>query len=108
MNKGPWDRLKEDEQFRDEEGRAGAAFYPEDMTKDYEFEKYVAAHPRRRTSCRACPRSFAATAAISQGSRTRRPTPSFQPAAAKLREAAALTTNASLKISDHARRCVPV
>src|SRR5436190_24081015 len=44
-NKGPWDRLKEDEPFTGTMKKpAGAAFYPEDITKE-ELEKYVAAHP---------------------------------------------------------------
>src|SRR5437764_14432205 len=34
INKGPWDRLKEDEPFIGRQRKpAGAAFYPEDMTK---------------------------------------------------------------------------
>ncbi|HYO78438.1 MAG TPA: hypothetical protein VE010_18405, partial [Thermoanaerobaculia bacterium] len=51
-NRGRWDRLAEDEPFIapfGAEGRkpAGAAFYPEDMTKE-EFERYVAAHPEQK------------------------------------------------------------
>src|SRR3954465_1492066 len=47
-NKGPWDRLKDDEPFIGTMKKpAGAAFYPADMTKD-EFEKYVAAHPEKK------------------------------------------------------------
>ena len=45
MNKGPWDRLKQDEPFVDMKKKpAGAAFYPEDITKE-ELEKYIAANP---------------------------------------------------------------
>src|SRR6266436_3572831 len=48
MNKGPWDRLKDDEPFVGTKKKpAGAAFYPEDMTKEA-FEKYVAAHPDKK------------------------------------------------------------
>src|ERR671937_2064888 len=40
MNKGPWDRLKDDEPFIGTKKKpAGAAFYPEDLTKE-EFERY--------------------------------------------------------------------
>src|SRR5436190_2479472 len=48
MNRGPWDRLKNDEPFIGTKAKPpGAAFYPEDLTKD-EFEKYVAAHPAKK------------------------------------------------------------
>ena len=51
-NKGRWDRLAEDEPFVEPFGAeghkpAGAAFYPEDMTKE-EFETYLAAHPEKK------------------------------------------------------------
>ncbi|MEA2327232.1 MAG: dipeptidyl-peptidase, partial [Thermoanaerobaculia bacterium] len=47
-NKGPWDRLKDDEPFVGAIKKpAGAAFYPSDMTKE-EFERYVAAHPAQK------------------------------------------------------------
>jgi Peptidase family M49 len=51
-NKGRWDRLAEDEPFVEPFGPEGhkppgAAFYPEDMTKE-EFERYVAAHPEQK------------------------------------------------------------
>ncbi|HEY0159463.1 MAG TPA: peptidase [Thermoanaerobaculia bacterium] len=51
-NRGRWDRLAEDEPFIEPFGSeghkpAGAAFYPEDMTKE-EFERYVAAHPEQK------------------------------------------------------------
>ena len=47
-NKGPWDRLKENEPFAGTMKKpAGAAFYPEDITKE-EFEKYVTAHPDQK------------------------------------------------------------
>lgn len=51
-NKGRWDRLKEDDPFVEPFGEAGrkppgAAFYPHDITKE-EFERYVAAHPDQK------------------------------------------------------------
>jgi hypothetical protein len=51
-NKGRWDRLAEDEPFIEPFGAeghkpAGAAFYPEDLTKE-EFERYLAAHPEQK------------------------------------------------------------
>ena len=47
-NKGPWDRLKDDEPFIGTMKKpAGAAFYPADITKE-EFERYVAAHPAQK------------------------------------------------------------
>ena len=47
--KGRWNRLEEDKPFIGPFGEkgekpAGAAFYPEDITKE-EFEKWVKAHP---------------------------------------------------------------
>jgi hypothetical protein len=48
INKGPWDRLKEDAPFIGTAAKpAGAAFYPADMTKA-EFEQYVASHPKKK------------------------------------------------------------
>jgi hypothetical protein len=51
-NKGRWDRLAEDEPFVEPFGTEGhkppgAAFYPEDLTKE-EFERYLAAHPEQK------------------------------------------------------------
>src|SRR5438270_10044297 len=48
INRGPWDRLKNDEPFIGTKPKPpGAAFYPEDVTKD-EFERYIAAHPAKK------------------------------------------------------------
>src|SRR5437667_11166263 len=48
MNKGPWDRLKDDEPFIGTKTKpTGAAYYQEDLTKDA-FERYVAAHPAKK------------------------------------------------------------
>lgn len=98
INKGPWDRLKEDEPFAGTQRKpAGAAFYPEDMTKS-EFEQYVAAHPAKKqeleglfTVVRRDGTDFVGV-----------PYHSFyldflDPAAKALRDAAALSNNPSLK-----------
>ena len=99
VNKGKWDRLKQDEPFIAPFTKKpeGAAFYPADMTKE-EFEKYVGAHADQKealeglftivrrdgANLKTIPYSVAYKEHLDQ-------------AAAKLREAAQLTTNASLK-----------
>ncbi|HEV2719147.1 MAG TPA: hypothetical protein VG323_03935, partial [Thermoanaerobaculia bacterium] len=98
INKGPWDRLKNDEPFIGTAAKpAGAAFYPTDMTKA-EFEQYVAAHPNKKeeleglfTIVRRDGTGFVGV-----------PYHSFyldllNPAAKALRDAAALSNNASLQ-----------
>src|SRR6266542_3192452 len=98
INKGPWDRLKEEEPFVGTAKKpAGAAFYPADMTKG-ELEQYVATHPKKKeeleglfTIVRRDGTDFVGV-----------PYHSFyldylEPAAKALREAAALTNNTSLK-----------
>jgi len=98
INKGPWDRLKDDEPFIGTAKKpAGAAFYPADMTKA-ELEQYVAAHPKKKdeleglfTIVRRDGTDFVGV-----------PYHAYyldylEPAAKALREAAALTDNASLK-----------
>ena len=98
-NKGPWDRLKGDEPFVPGVGKKpeGAAFYPEDITKD-EFEKYVAAHPDKKDDLQGLftvvRRDGTALVGV--------PYHAFyldflRPAAQSLRDAAAITTDASLK-----------
>ena len=101
-NKGRWDRLKSDEPFIAPFGTAGAkppgaAFYPSDITKD-EFERYVAAHPAqkeeleglftvvRRDGTNLVGIPYAAYYADY-----------LKPAAQNLREAAAITTDPTLK-----------
>ena len=98
INKGPWDRLKEDEPFIGTRPKPpGAAFYPPDMTKD-EFEKYVAAHPNQKNELEGL-----YTVVRRDGANlTAIPYSTFykdflNPAAARLREAAALATNESLR-----------
>lgn len=98
INKGPWDRLKNDEPFIGNKPKPpGAAFYPSDMTKE-EFEKYVAAHPDRKDALQGLftvvRRDGTALVAIPYSAFYR---DFLEPAAAKLREAAALTTNESLR-----------
>jgi hypothetical protein len=97
-NKGPWDRLKEDEPFAGTKKKpAGAAFYPDDLTKE-EFEKYVAAHPDQKESLEGLftvvRRDGTNLVAIPYSSFYR---DFLEPAAAKLREAAAITSDANLK-----------
>ena len=101
-NRGRWDRLAEDEPFIAPFGPAGAkplgaAFYPSDMTKE-EFERYIAAHPEQKDALQGL-----FTVVRRQGDRlTAIPYSQYyrdllNPAAQKLREAAALTNNASLR-----------
>jgi hypothetical protein len=98
VHKGPWDRLKENEPFIGRDPKPpGAGFYPVDMTKE-EFERWVAAHPRDKemfesllTVIRRRDRSLVAVP-YSKAYRE-----ALEPSAQKLREAAALTGNASLR-----------
>lgn len=98
-SKGKWDRLDEDEPFiapftpKPE----GAAFYPADMKKE-EIEKYIAAHPDQKAAIEGL---FTVVRRDGDALKTIPYSVHYkshlEPAAAKLREAAALTTNASLK-----------
>jgi hypothetical protein len=98
-NKGPWDRLKENEPFIGTKKKpAGAAFYPEDLTKEA-FERYVEVHPDQKerleglfTVVRGDVTSRLEAIRYSTFYRAY-----LERAAKALREAAALTTNASLK-----------
>ena len=97
-NKGPWDRLAEDEPFVGEMKKpAGAAFYPADLTKE-EFESYIAAHPDQKDALQSL-----FTVVRRQGDRLIAIPYSvhyrahLEPAAARLREAAALTKDARLR-----------
>jgi hypothetical protein len=98
VHKGPWDRLKENEPFIGRDPKPpGAGFYPVDMTKE-EFERWVVAHPRDKemfeslfTVIRRRDRSLAAVP-YSKAYRE-----ALERSAQKLREAAALTGNASLR-----------
>ncbi|HEX7421962.1 MAG TPA: peptidase [Thermoanaerobaculia bacterium] len=102
INKGRWDRLKENEPFIEPFGAAGAkppgaAFYPSDMTKE-EFDRYVAAHPDQKDALQGL-----FTVVRRQGSNLAAMPYSkyyldlLDPAAQRIREAAALTGNPQLK-----------
>jgi hypothetical protein len=102
INKGRWDRLKEDEPFLAPFGASGkkpdgAAFYPTDMTKA-EFESYVAAHPVSKSELEALltvvRRDGTAFVGIPYSAFYR---DFLEPAAARLREAAALSEEPSLR-----------
>jgi len=97
-NKGPWDRIKSDEPFIGTMKKPeGAGFYPADMHKE-EFEAYLAAHPNQKdeltglfTVVRRDGVNFVGV-----------PFSAYYrdfliPASARLREAAKLTTDASLR-----------
>jgi hypothetical protein len=98
VNKGPWDRLKENEPFIGNRPKPpGAGFYPADLTKD-ELEKWIAAHPQDKEAFqglftvirRQGPSLVAVPYSRAYG-------PALEAASAKLKEAAALTGNASLR-----------
>ena len=95
---GPWDRQDERATFLGEAKHpAGAGFYPEDLTKE-EFEKWLAAHPGDRESFTSnftvIHRKGSDLVAVPYSQEYRQ---WLEPAARLLREAAALTDNASLK-----------
>jgi hypothetical protein len=99
---GPWDRIHENERFVTFAGDngpkpAGAGFYPPDMTKQ-EFESWIAAHPNDRAAFEGLftviRRQGDGLVAIPYSQYYRK---YLEPAGAKLREAAALTKNASLR-----------
>ena len=101
-NKGRWDRLAQDEPFIEPFGAAGrkpegAAFYPPDITKE-ETERYIAAHPEQKEALQGL-----FTVVRRQGDRLVTIPYSvhyrelLEPAAARIRKAAALTNNASLR-----------
>ena len=101
-NNGRWDRLKQDDPFIEPFGAGGAkprgaAFYPPDITRE-EFERYVAAHPEQKAALEGLftvvRRDGAALVAIPY---SRYYGPELTEAAQHVREAADLTTNASLK-----------
>lgn len=102
INKGRWDRLKEDAPFISQFGAAGkkpdgAAFYPTDMTKA-ELESYVAAHPGSKNELEALltvvRRDGTALVGIPYSAFYRH---FLEPAAARLREAAVLSEEPSLR-----------
>jgi hypothetical protein len=95
---GPWDRQESRQPFLgDFQHPAGAGYYPEDLTKE-EFEAWIAAHPGDRE------RFTSGVTVIRRAGKNLQAVPYSQeyrqwlePAAKRLREAAALTGNASLK-----------
>jgi hypothetical protein len=102
INRGRWDRFKEDEPFVSPFGAAGAkpaggGFYPVDMKKE-ELEQYIAAHPDQKDALQGLftvvRRDGANFRAIPYSTHYH---DYLVPAAQKLREAARLTTNASLR-----------
>ncbi|MBL4869454.1 MAG: hypothetical protein JKX72_00730 [Robiginitomaculum sp.] len=95
---GPWDTLDENHAFWGDKNRPdGAGFYPADMTK-VEFESWITAHPSDEDALRSL-----YTIVSRDGDKLITTLYSQEykewliPAAAKLREAAALTSNPSLK-----------
>ena len=97
-NKGPWDRLKGDEPFIGTMKKPeGAAFYPADITKE-EFERYVAQHPAQKDELQGLftvvRRDGTNLVAIPYSAFYK---DLLDPAAAKLREAAAITNDPTLK-----------
>lgn len=102
MNRGRWDRLAADAPFVEPFGDAGkkpvgATFYPRDLTKDA-FERWLAAHPGDNDAfqhpCTVIRRDGARLKAVPYAEVYQ---PFLDQAAVELREAAALTKNASLK-----------
>lgn len=97
--KGPWDTLKENEPFVLNAGPKpkGAGFYPIDMTKQ-EFENWIATHPRDKEAFQGLNnvirRQGNSLVAIPYSVYFR---DQLAPAADKLREAAALTKNLTLR-----------
>ncbi|HYK40943.1 MAG TPA: peptidase [Thermoanaerobaculia bacterium] len=96
--KGPWDRLKGDEPFVGSRRKPpGAGFYPVDMSKE-EFEKWVAAHPGDKAAFQGLftviRRDGGRLVAVPYSKEYAR---ELSRAAAKLRQAAAMTANASLR-----------
>ena len=97
--KGPWDRLKEDEPFVIGVGKKpeGSAFYPPDMTKE-EFERWLASHPEDKEAFQGL-----FNVIRRDGSRlyavpySRYYNNLLNSAASHLRDAASMTSNASLR-----------
>lgn len=99
INFGPWDRLAERQPFiGDKPHPPGAGYYPEDMTKE-ESETWIAQHPEAKEK-------FTSTVTVIRRGEnrdladipySREYAEWLRPAAQLLREAAALTSNASLK-----------
>jgi hypothetical protein len=97
-NRGPWDRLKGDEPFIGTTKKPeGAAFYPSDLTKQ-ELETYIASHPSQKEALQGLftvvRRDGANLTAIPYSTYYRS---YLENAAARLREAAAISNDPTLK-----------
>ncbi|WP_207764655.1 dipeptidyl-peptidase 3 family protein [Hyphococcus luteus] len=96
---GPWDTLDHNKPFYgDQEMPEGAAFYPADMTKE-EFAKWVVDHPEDEEAFTS---GYTVIRRTEDGGLEAIPYSEYyrewlEPAAALMREAAAITTNESLK-----------
>lgn len=102
LMKGRWDRISQNEPFIAPFGKKGqkpegAGFYPVDMTKQ-EFKDWLVAHPNDQKEFESL------TTVITRQNHILKSVPYsqyyaayLQPAAQKLREAAAITSNQSLK-----------
>jgi hypothetical protein len=95
---GPWDSVEEDKPFFGKQTKpAGAGFYPADLTKE-EFDKYLAAHPAEAEKL-----TDGYTVVKRQGDRlvavpySQEYRQWLEPAAKLLEQAAAKTSNPSLK-----------
>src|SRR5215470_10362669 len=98
VHNGPWDRLAAGEPFVGAQKKpAGAGFYPEDLTKA-ELEAWIARHPEDKEAFQGL-----FTVIRRQGDRlvavpySKEYREWLEPAGARLRDAAALTGNASLR-----------
>lgn len=95
---GPWDELADGRPFWGSKAKpAGAGFYPEDLTKA-EFDAYLAAHPAEKNAL------ISPYTVVTRNGAKLVATPYskayaefLEPAAKLLEQAAAITTNASLK-----------
>lgn len=96
---GPWDTLDHNKPFYgDAPLPEGAGFYPEDMTRE-EFEAWIAAHPADEEAFKS---AYTVIRRDEQGGLKAIPYSEhyrewLEPAAELLREAAAITTNESLR-----------
>ena len=95
---GPWDEVDEDKPFYGNAGRpVGAGFYPAGLTKE-QFDDYLAKHPDQKDAL-----TSPYTVVKREGDKlvavpySREYKEWLEPAAKKLEEAAAITTNPSLK-----------
>jgi len=99
LMRGPWDRLKEDDPFLISAGPKpeGAGFYPPDATKE-EIERWTLAHPEDKAAMEGLftvvRRDGARLYAVPYSQYYRN---LLEPAAQRLREAAAISKNASLR-----------